>query len=350
MDLAASVFANPCIPLLVAAPSLGRYCLFGNLFAQMGIGSNGEIYRLDRHPSMKNHPVTPADESDLRLHLSKQTKQKVGLINILDLEKNDDELNQIFETNIQNGNSVVLIDALYQEQLLKIGKLLDQQVPANGALFSVGSSAIEMAIGANWAEEKKWAPVHSWPDPGMAEPLLVICGSCSPVTYAQINWAKANGFEELILDAKDLETKGMLAHAVQQALSAAGSFLTSGKSVVIHTNGFVDQTTGQTDQQLRQVNVDSEKIGTILGEIAKQLHETISLKRIVLAGGDSSSYAARAMDIEAVEMIAALVIGAPLCKIHSKNSKLNGLEINFKGGQVGGEDYFGILREGKIVV
>ncbi len=49
----------------------------------MGIGSNGKIFRLDRHPSMSKHPVTPADESDLRLHLSKQTSKKTGLIDIL---------------------------------------------------------------------------------------------------------------------------------------------------------------------------------------------------------------------------------------------------------------------------
>src|SRR3569833_76916 len=58
IDVGAEVFDAPFIPLLVAAPALGRYCLFGNLFARMGIGSEGEIFRLDRHPSMAHHPVT----------------------------------------------------------------------------------------------------------------------------------------------------------------------------------------------------------------------------------------------------------------------------------------------------
>ncbi len=80
-----AVFKNKCVPLLVAAPVLDRYCMFGNLFARMGIGSNGKIYRLDRHPSMSKHPVTPANESDLRLHLEKQTTKKTGLIDILQL-------------------------------------------------------------------------------------------------------------------------------------------------------------------------------------------------------------------------------------------------------------------------
>jgi uncharacterized protein YgbK (DUF1537 family) len=46
----------------------------------MGIGSNGKIYRIDQHPSMSKHPVTPMNEGDLRIHLGKQTNKKIGLI------------------------------------------------------------------------------------------------------------------------------------------------------------------------------------------------------------------------------------------------------------------------------
>jgi uncharacterized protein YgbK (DUF1537 family) len=309
---------------------------------------------------MKNHPVTPADESDLRLHLSKQTNQSIGLITILDLEKPEDALNQIFEKNIEDNNRIVLIDALYQEQLLKIGRVLDSQVPLSGTLFTVGSSAVDMALGAYYGEEKKWQPVNNWPNPGIANPLLVLSGSCSPITNAQIIWAKEHDFEELILDANEIDAAGVNANSVIRTIEKAESFLAAGKSVVIHTNGFAsqhnnnleraNQVASQSDKSVNNLNrnIDSEKMGTVLGLIAKKLIETIPIKRVVLAGGDSSSYAARAMEIEAVEMIAPLVAGAPLCKTYSTNSKVNGLEINFKGGQVGADDYFGILRAGKL--
>ena len=71
------------------------------------------------------------------------------------------------------------------------------------------------------------------------------------------------------------------------------------------------------------------------------------IRRVLVSGGDTSSYAARAMGIEAVEMTAPLLSGAPLCRAYSKNEKINGLEVNFKGGQFGGEDYFGLLVAGK---
>jgi uncharacterized protein YgbK (DUF1537 family) len=80
IDCGAKVFNNKVIPVLGGMPSLGRYCVFGNLFAKMGIGSNGKIYRIDKHPSMSKHPVTPMNEGDLRIHLGKQTDKKIGLI------------------------------------------------------------------------------------------------------------------------------------------------------------------------------------------------------------------------------------------------------------------------------
>src|SRR4030095_7826732 len=80
IDCGAEVFNSNMIPVLGGMPALGRYCVFGNLFARMGIGSNGKIYRIDQHPSMSKHPVTPMGESDLRIHLGRQTNKKIGLI------------------------------------------------------------------------------------------------------------------------------------------------------------------------------------------------------------------------------------------------------------------------------
>lgn len=114
IDCGVVVFKNKTIPVLGGMPALGRFCVFGNLFAKMGTGSEGKIYRLDRHPSMSKHPVTPADESDLRLHLGKQTGKQIGLIDITELKKPVEEISKVEE--------VVLIDALNEQHLLKIGE------------------------------------------------------------------------------------------------------------------------------------------------------------------------------------------------------------------------------------
>lgn len=311
IDTGAAVFNNKFVPLLVAAPVLGRYCLFGNLFARMGIGSNGQIYRLDRHPSMSKHPVTPADESDLRLHLAKQTNKTIGLVDVL---QTGHELPQ--------GYDILLFDALYQEQLLEIGVVLNEQP------FSVGSSGIEMALGQYWNSNNTLSPITTWPDPGAVDALLVICGSCSPVTAAQIAHAKANGFEEVVIDVtKQVTPTEAIAH------------IQNGKSVIVHTGG---------TNQRSLTPLPAQKSGTALGQIAKAVAAATDIKRIVIAGGDTSSYAARAMGIEAVVMTAALVPGAPLCKASAPGSPVHELEVNFKGGQVGGENYFSIVKAGEL--
>ena len=154
------------------------------------------------------------------------------------------------------------------------------------------------------------------------------------MTAAQIEYAKSNGFEEIILDAnkiagRDTNEENLTENVIH--------LLQQRKDVVVHT--------GKKNSE----NLSSEVLGKVLGTIAKEAVEKANVKRIVVAGGDTSSYAARAMEIEALEMMAPLVAGAPLCKAYSGNKNVEGIEINFKGGQVGGEDYFMILKKGRSI-
>ena len=61
IDLALAVIPSAWTPVLVAAPPMRRYQAFGNLFAS----GPGGVSRLDRHPVMARHPVTPMDEADV---------------------------------------------------------------------------------------------------------------------------------------------------------------------------------------------------------------------------------------------------------------------------------------------
>ena len=61
---------------------------------------------------------------------------------------------------------------------------------------------------------------------------------------------------------------------------------------------------------------------------------------MAVAGGDTSSYIAGQLDIRAVEMHAPAAPGAPLCRVYSEEGTLEGMEIVFKGGQMGGRDFF----------
>lgn len=327
IEVGACIFGNRYTPVIQSAPVLGRYLFFGNLFARMGIGSNEEVFRLDRHPSMRDHPATPADESDLRLHLAKQTAKKVGLVSILDVVAEREVLKGSIAKNLSGGAEIIFFDALENHHLKRIAAVLDDE--EEKPLFIAGSSGVEIAFGEYFQSQRQ---LHepAWQKVEKAEPLLVICGSCSPVTTKQIDWALQHGFKEVVMDISRLLGEDSLQQS-EDAFQKALAILRQKTNLIIHSNGKERMATGENS---------AKKLGAALGEMAKKLIGQLTLKRLLVAGGDTSSYAARALGIEAVEMIAPLTPGAPLCIATAKGSAVNGVEICFKGGQVGGEDFF----------
>lgn len=329
MEVGRRIFGAAPVPLLVGAPALGRYCAFGNLFARLGIGSAGEIYRLDRHPAMSRHPVTPAGESDLRLHLAQQTKLRCGLFDLLKLELPATEAAAALDRIIEGGADVVLFDVMYSAQLARIGALIDRG-ERTGPRFCVGSSGIEMALGAHWTQEGQLQAAPEWTPAGAVDRLLVVSGSCSPVTSGQIDWALAHGFVGVPLDPHEPRIEPTIADVAQ--------VLATGRNAIVYTSR------GTTQGRAAPAKL----LGRALGEIALGAVERAGLCRVLVAGGDTSSYAARALGIEAVEMLAPLAPGAPLCRAHAPGRASDGLEINFKGGQVGAPDYFAAVQRGAL--
>lgn len=352
IEIGAAVFNTPTVPLVVAAPILGRYCLFGNLFARMGIGSEGQIYRLDRHPSMSKHPTTPADESDLRLHLAKQTEKKIGLFDLLALRAYVESK----KTIDFNQQDILLFDAIEQHDLQTIGEIIDGWARPEKTLFSVGSSAIEMALGAFWksrATQSK-TEITEWQSFNNEHRILVLSGSCSPITSGQIEFAKESGFNDIAIDtvglANELTDEGSTNNLIIEKMAdryarLVVSSFAKGNHTILHTStGNDDIRVGATDQIFKQKGFqqsDTAKFyGRLLGLTAKITKELTQLDRIIVAGGDTSSYAARAMEIEAVEMIAPFSPGAPLCRAHAPGFSTDQLQVIFKGGQVGRPDFF----------
>lgn len=351
------IFKNKFTPISVAAPNLGRYSAFGNLYARMGIGSQGAIYRLDKHPSMSKHPITPSHESDLRIHLLKQTTEKMGLIDLIDLNKDISEIKEKLSDEIKQGNKIVFFDAMYEHQMQTIGEIIDGEVDENTPLFSVGSSGIEKALGDFWESKGLLKQRKYWETLEECKPILVLSGSVSPVTASQINWAVANGFEEISVSMKALENETSEAKYISEYQEKIASFLKQGKSVILHTSKGpndprVQETKdffnskGWNEQVIRSQT--AKRFGKILGQSARAALEQVPVRRLVIAGGDTSSYVARELGIIAVEMIAPIYTGAPMCRAFAPNSPVNHIEVNLKGGQVGDETYFLALQKGKI--
>jgi len=82
MDIARRVLGGGVIPIVVGAPKLGRFSMFGTLFARHNV--DGTVHRIDRHPTMSVHPTTPMNEADMRRHIGAQTEQSIGLLAALE--------------------------------------------------------------------------------------------------------------------------------------------------------------------------------------------------------------------------------------------------------------------------
>ena len=349
IELGLQVFTEQSfVPLMVAVPQLGRYCVFGNLFARLGTAKEGVIYRLDKHPSMSKHPSTPSEESDLRLHLSKQTELSTGLIDILDLELPKTEIRKKIEKENQS-HKIILFDGINQHHLQKVGEILDNEAQNINQLFSVGSSGVEHSLSNFWKSQEKFIARHVSIEANPKQ-TLILSGSCSPVTEKQISHALDNGFKEIAINTSELLISEDKEHLLRTYSLEAIASLKEGYSVIIHTaKGTNDIRIQETNRLIAKRNINfktSEFYGNALGQISRTVIEQFGKIRLVIAGGDTSGYIAKKLEIDALEMICSIIPGAPLCKTYSKHQAINDLEINFKGGQVGPPDYFLRLQQG----
>lgn len=341
IDFGREIFKSPMTPLLVGAPSLGRYCVFGNLFARSGLDS--EPARLDRHATMCRHPITPMDEADLRAHLAKQTKRRIGLFDVLQLEASD-----FRERFARAREEIVLFDVLNDRHLPRLGELIAGCASPRRPLFCVGSSGVEYALTAHWRERGDIPAAPPEAKLGAARQLVCVSGSCSPVTARQIAWAETNGFTPVALDTASLSRAQTSRAAIAAALSQAATPLRSGDSVIFHTAlGPDDARLASTRAALKAARKRSaDALGSALGRLLRAALDLAPQARAAVTGGDTSAFAARALAIDALEFAAPVAPGSPLCRVYSADAAIHGREIVFKGGQVGHDDFFGTLLQG----
>jgi uncharacterized protein YgbK (DUF1537 family) len=340
------IFEPPVVPLMVGAPALKRYVVFGNLFATVG----DQTFRLDRHPTMSKHPITPMDESDLRLHLGKQTARRIGLIDCLHLAQGDDRIDARFRALIDDGCQIVLFDTLDVSHLPKIGRVV-WSLRGDKPIFIVASSGIEYALTAYWQSIGMVEPPAPLPCPGAVDQLIVISGSAAPGTAAQIDWAIQNGYAPIRLDSPGLVDPATVEAPRQQTIDEALSALSAGRSVVMFSAlGPDDPAIAETKRRLTELGLDPNTVGWRLGPqqgmILKALLEKTRLKRACVAGGDTCGHAARQLGIYALEIVIPIAPGSPLCRARSNDARFDNLEVSLIAGQVGKPDYFGSIQRG----
>lgn len=339
IDIGAPMVGGAWVPCLVAAPAIRRYQSFGHIFAAAPQG----VFRLDRHPVMSRHPVTPMDEADVARHLARQTDRRFGLIDIEDLER---DAPAALDREIAQGAEVITLDCATAAQLERCGGLIwgrGEQV------FAVGSQGVEYALVAHWRAQG-WVPLQDrTAGAGPVDRMLAVSGSVSPVTAAQIDWAAANGFACIPLDVAAVV--GGDKAAEENAVQAAHAALAAGQDPLIHSaRGPDDPAVAKMRAAVADAGIADDaanaRIGAALGRILARLLRETGIRRAVISGGDTSGHASRQLGLFAFTALAPTIPGAALLQAHSDDPELAGLQLALKGGQMGSADYFGWIKRG----
>jgi uncharacterized protein YgbK (DUF1537 family) len=356
MELARDAFRQPLIPIVAATPALGRYCLFGHLFARSG--TDGQVYRIDRHPIMSVHPVTPMHESDLARHLGQQTTMVIGNLPLTRFGVSAGSMAEQVAAMAGSCQAVVL-DGLDAGHLTQAGECLQQMASAQASpLFVVGGSGVEYGLTQYWQQqEEQAAPVAKTTTKAAdrysqfeaVEQVLVVSGSASRLSATQIQTAVDVGFKEVAVDVQALSRASQAGAAVERLVREVLDALATGASVVMHTaRGPDDARIDALIQTLQAQGYSADAarhhggrlVSDRLGEVVDAIVRAHPLRRLVLSGGDTSSRITQVLAPDALEIRARLAPGAPLCRLLSNAPHLQGLELALKGGQMGSADYF----------
>lgn len=333
LELGMQAVGDGPVPFLVAAPVMRRYQAFGHLFASAG----DAVHRLDRHPVMAQHPVTPMQESDVAVHLARQTELPVSMLTVEDLSGEPANL-------LSDRAGIVTLDAMTQADMAVNGALIwGQPRPC----LVGGSQGVEYALIEHWRENGHLARLYNKDSAGPVDRIIAVSGSVSPTTAAQIDWAEGNGFEIIKLDAGAVAT-GESAEAV---FDAALTALSAGRDPLICTaRGPDDPAVDAMLKAIAAAGTRSEtansRIGAALGQLLKRLLLETDVKRAVISGGDTSGHACRELGLFAFTALAPTVPGAALLEAHSENPAFAGLQLALKGGQMGSADYFSWIKRG----
>lgn len=324
-------------PLVVAAPQVGRWQAFGTLFARAGT----QVHRLDRHPTMAVHPVTPMDEADVRRHLARQSARAIGLVDLRDLHGRAGAA--ALSRERAAGAGIVAFDVIDDATLAETGRAIWNA--ARAPIFAIGSQGLEYALVAAWRADGLLEPARA-PSPAVPNgPVAVVSGSCSPVTAEQIDVAEAAGFAVIALDAAKAAEDSAWAAECARAADLAVARIGAGQSVIAATARGVGTAIAGAAADGARGGFDA-RLGTGLGRLLDAVIHRTGIKRVAIAGGDTSSHAAKALGLFALSAIADLGPGAPLLRGHSDDAARDGLEIALKGGQMGAPDFFVAMRNG----
>jgi len=301
-----------------AFPKVGRKIFNGYLFV-------GPV--LLSESGMQNHPLTPMTDPNLVRVLQGQTQHEVGLIGFDAVSRGASAIRAKMQKLRGQSVRYAIVDAVCEDDLAAIGAAaLDE-----GLLLTTGGSGLGGGLALNLRNPTDAAAERTAKRfPRVHGPAAIIAGSCSRATLGQI--------EHFVKADKPffrVEIGSLLAgkeRVVAQALAWAKPRLGSEPLLIAASES---PTAVAQHQQAHGREHVGHLIESALAQIAQGL-VSAGVRRLILAGGETSSAAVERLGVRALRIGPTIDPGVPWTFTLSRDP----LALALKSGNFGAPDFF----------
>jgi uncharacterized protein YgbK (DUF1537 family) len=296
-----------------AFPANGRTVYRGYLFV-------GDV--LLSESGMQTHPLTPMTEPSLVRHLGRQVKSSVGLVPYETVERGPEAIRAAIRQLTGAGHRFAVVDALTDRHLLSIGEAC-----ADVRLVT-GGSGVAMGLPENFRRQGLSMGIHDPTLPPAEGHAVVLSGSCSPMTLAQVEQMRgvrpAFRIDPLKLAADD--------DTVAEVLAWAEPELPNGP-VLLYASAPPDEV-AQVQQEIGRERA-GELVERAMSDIAVGLVER-GVRQLIVAGGETGGAVVQGLGIRALRIGPEIDPGVPWTMSLGEPR----LHVALKSGNFGSADFF----------
>ena len=296
-----------------AFPTTGRTIYNGHLF----VGD-----QLLSESPMSDHPLTPMRQSCLVSLMSGQTKNTVDLIPWSIVNQGAEAIQRSAQKLSSHGCTYMVVDALQDEDLMSIG----QSVKAHKLI--TGGSGVAIGLPQNYRDQGLIENAEASTMPEVFGKTLVIAGSCSMATRAQINHVKNKWPIYKVDPVSVIRSNTLMDDIADWVLKQPGNL-----PVLIYSSA----------DPLEVAAVQKEYGGAKIGELIEKLYGELSVRmvsagftRLIVAGGETSGAVAGALGIKSLRIGPEIDPGVPW----TESVNTAPIALALKSGNFGCEAFF----------
>ncbi|MFL6792798.1 MAG: 3-oxo-tetronate kinase [Bradyrhizobium sp.] len=317
MDALRADSGDAIVLVTPAFPETGRTVYQGNLFV-------GAV-PLNESP-LKDHPLNPMHDSNLVRVLARQSKTKVGLVDLAVLARGPDAVRARLADLAGKGFGAVILDAVFDRDLETIGSVaLDHDL-------SVGASGIGLGIARALVASAKVKPdsAAANPEAPIGGPAACLAGSCSQATLRQI----ANAEQTMAVLHLDPDRVVAGKEEARRALAWAIDRIDQGP-ILIASSSTPEEVAALQARHGR--DAAGHAIEQAMADIAEGLVQS-GVRRLVVAGGETSGAVVDRLGIPGFLVGAEIAAGVPVLRaVGADNGEML---LALKSGNFGGPEFF----------